>query len=158
MAKLTPTELKVLATEAQNRIVSAVNARNEEIKEQKEYINFERDFKQSVVGQQFVDLINSAMWVDKIMDDAKFKSGRSNDLENITKSKMEAYCRFLKNKAYPLLDVNTIKLPPQQSLGWKYEVTLYDHFLHELQLKQLTTNADLMKLLEEMVTDFIKKI
>ena len=159
MAKLTPTELKVLALEAENRVTAALSKKNEEIKNRKEYVEFELNFRKSTVGGMFVELLGIATACDKIMDNDKFQQDRySKDLEDHAKQKMDSYCAFLKHKAYPLVTLNDVSPKTTDQWGTERTQNLYDHFLHELSLKQLTSDADLAKLLEDLVSEFIKKI
>lgn len=159
MAKLTPTELKVLAQEAQNRILAAIDAKNNETKNRPEYKNFEINFRKSVVGQTFVQLIDVAMQCDEIMKRDGFKPDRySAVLETAVKQKMDQYCSFLKNTAYPMISELTISPETTNGNGYRFNIDLHTHFLHELSLKQLTSDADLAKLLEDLVAEFIKKI
>lgn len=159
MAKLTPTELKVLAQEAQNRILAAIDAKNNETKNRPEYKNFEINFRKSVVGQTFVQLIDVAMQCDEIMKRDEYSESRhAMPLESIVKQKMDNYCSFLKNTAYPMISELTIGPETTNGNGFKFNLDLHSHFLHELSLKQLTSDADLAKLLEDLVVEFIKKI
>jgi hypothetical protein len=71
---------------------------------------------------------------------------------------MNNYCSFLKNKAYPLVSIDDVFPKTVDQWGCERRQMPYDYFLHQLSLKQLTSNEDLAKLLEDLVSEFIKKI
>jgi hypothetical protein len=157
MAKLTPTELKVLAKEAENRINIAVDSKNNTIRNSSEYLNFEDEFNNSMLGLKCINLISLAKEIANEFEILGFKKSYDS-FDDKTQQQIERAVGFLKNQSFVM--VSTDHLIPEYLRSHYYynNVSLYDLFLHQLSLKQLTSDADLSKLLDELVKEFIDKL
>lgn len=167
MAKLTQTELKVLANEIQNRISTIIKQREQEIKNKKEYIAFEDTFDKSEVGHRFNNMIHEALALEEVMTRNEYYNKQnlphsytyssSNDL--ISKRLInvkENYVKFLKEKQFP---IPKIELGNIQKSSWSnYVMTPYEYALHQLNLRQLKDESDIGAILDELVTELSSKI
>jgi len=160
MAKLTPTELKVLATEAERRIQDVVDQKNEAIKNSTEYLNFEETFKRSTLGASLLQHNDLAKELDKMISQLEIQTNNYHtiSLSERTQDVTNSVCSYLKARKFPTVTIPDQVLIRTGNSGYRFSTTLYDHFLHQLSLKQLTSDADLSKLLDELVKEFIEKL
>lgn len=162
MAKLTQTELKVLANEIANRISAVITEKENKIKNQKEYINFENNFDKSDIGKRFDEVLNKMISLETVMtrngflkDSNSYYSSMSPQSKRFIEVK-KSYIKYIKDKEFPMpkLDLGEIKRN-----SWNtYSMSPYDYALHQLNLKQLTNNSDIEEVLNEIVKDLSNKI
>jgi transcriptional regulator of met regulon len=160
MAKLTPTELKVLATEAEQRIQNVVEQKNEAIRNSPAYLNFDEEFKHSALGAGLIQHLDLAKELDEMIAQLEIQRYRYNnyDLAERVNIVITNITSTLKARKFPTVTVPDQALMRTGNNGYRFSTSLYDHFLHQLSLKQLTTDADLAKLLDELVKEFIEKL
>lgn len=157
MPKLTSTELKVLALEAEIMFNNGVKEKRDQITNSKEYLSFEYNFTISLLGKKFQKLINDANEIKASMASNGFPvtSYRKDTVDYLCELRQQ-YQDHLKNKEFPLPSFDIEERINHN--GHFYTSSPYDYFLHQLSLKQLTTDADLADMLSLIVKEALLKV
>lgn len=162
MAKLTPTELKVLAQEAENRIHAILKQKKDDIISSKDYREFEDNWNKLDLGVQFNNLIKQVGVVQALMKDFNCldevnKYYHSKNLLDEVISTKNKCIEHMKNDKFPMPKLNINTVTPDR-WGMIRESSTYEYFLHKLSLNQLTTENDLSKMLDDLVKELASKI
>lgn len=162
MAKLTQTELKVLANEIQNRVSDILKEKENAIKNSEDYINFEEEFNSSKEGLEFDTLVKRLMSLELSMTRKEYYKNTNSRYsisskisKNLEQTRLD-YIDFLKNKSFPM---PKIELGDTQMNSWRVSsMSPYDYALHQLNLKQITSNSDLSAIIDELIKEISNKI
>jgi hypothetical protein len=113
-----------------------------------------------MLGSSLIQFKDMAKDIDETIEDAGYKLGSYHDrsLQEYVESRIKSFMSFIKNKTFPTVSTTDIIPTIVSSYGYGMQSDLYSTFLHQLSLKQLTSDTDLASLLEELISEYIKKI
>ena len=160
--KLTPTELKVLATEGANRLSEFCAEKTIKIKNRKEYKDIEDNFDLSPIGETINQIRNLVSW----LYDATQKSGV--EIKNVTpvfseysrdsifRELKDVKTRMISNMRNQLFPIPNHTIPVKTINRWgesTYDESFYDYILHRLSFNQLTSDNNLSEILDNLINE-----
>lgn len=157
MAKLTQTELKVLASEIQSRVSNVLSEKRKKIEDSTEYKNFEKNFDKEEIGKLFNDVIEASAKLELVLAKEGYVFNiYEPKLSERAISNKNQYVDTLRNKLFPFpkIELEGVKINQWRTSN----ITPYDYALHQLNLEQLTTNSNVSEVIDKLVNTLLKKI